>query len=47
MILIMEGIVMCFILLIYCAVGIANGADVGGIPGGDDLQFGQGLLQGG
>lgn len=25
MILIMEGIVMCFILLIYCAVGIANG----------------------
>lgn len=25
MILLMEGIVMCFILLIYCAVGIANG----------------------
>lgn len=25
MILFMEGIVMCFILLIYCAVGIANG----------------------
>lgn len=25
MILIMEGIVMCFILLIYCAIGIANG----------------------
>ena len=25
MILIMEGIEMCFILLIYCAVGIANG----------------------
>ena len=25
MILVMEGIVMCFILLIYCAVGIANG----------------------
>lgn len=25
MILIMEGIVMCFILLFYCAVGIANG----------------------
>ena len=25
MILIMEAIVMCFILLIYCAVGIANG----------------------
>lgn len=25
MILIMEGIVMCFILLIYCAVGSANG----------------------
>ena len=25
MILIMEGIVMCFILLLYCAVGIANG----------------------
>lgn len=25
MILIMEGTVMCFILLIYCAVGIANG----------------------
>lgn len=25
MILLIEGIVMCFILLIYCAVGIANG----------------------
>lgn len=25
MILLMEGIVMCFILLIYCTVGIANG----------------------
>ena len=25
MILLMEGIVMCFILLVYCAVGIANG----------------------
>ena len=25
MVLLIEGIVMCFILLIYCAVGIANG----------------------
>lgn len=25
MILLMEGIVMCFVLLLYCAVGIANG----------------------
>lgn len=25
MILLMEGIVMCFILLIYCVIGIANG----------------------
>ena len=27
MLILMEGIVLCFILLIFCVIGIANGAE--------------------